>query len=98
MNTGLTHYAKLKKTGNVTEYLDYLDPDKDNIKEHSVDLGLRHDIEKALSKMPSAFASPIKSYFFDGKSYKDIAKEEKISLSALKMRLFRAKKMFKNIF
>ncbi len=102
VNTSLTHYTKVKKSSSELRYLDYLDPNKNDTNEEIVqnnpDPGLKHDVQSALAKIPSMFAEPLKAYFFEGKSYKQIAKDANISLSALKMRLFRAKKMLKKIF
>ena len=48
-----------------------------------------------LEKLPNAFSAVLKKYFFGGKSHKEIAAEDGISVVAAKLRLFRAKKAFK---
>src|SRR3989338_1583799 len=48
-----------------------------------------------LEKLPDAFSAILKKYFFGGKSHKEIAAEDGISVVAAKLRLFRAKKAFK---
>jgi len=50
-----------------------------------------------LTQMPLHLQSVLKRYYLEDKSYKTIAVEEKISIPTLKMRLFRAKKLFKKL-
>jgi DNA-directed RNA polymerase specialized sigma24 family protein len=47
--------------------------------------------------MPDHLRSVLQHYYMEDKSYRTIADEEGISISTLKMRLFRAKKMFKKL-
>ncbi len=89
-----------KTTGNVS----YLDPvlyDEDEKFGESVDLGNSTDhkaiISKTLAKMPEHLRRLLKLYYLEDKSYNDIAKIENISTTTLKMRLFRAKRLFKKL-
>ena len=50
-----------------------------------------------ISHLPKPLARLISLYYIEDKSYKEIAKQELITIPALKMRLFRAKKLLKNI-
>jgi len=48
-----------------------------------------------ISRLPKPLARLVSLYYIEDKSYKDIAKEESMTIPALKMKLFRAKKMLK---
>ena len=50
-----------------------------------------------LSRLPENLARLVSKYYLDDKPYKDIAKEESLTIPALKMKLFRAKKMLRNL-
>lgn len=99
INTSFTHYQKLKKnTGNVT----YLDPvlyDEDAKTGEETDFASLMDhkdvVAATIGKMPEHLGRLLRMYYLEDKSYKDIAKFEKISTTTLKMRLFRAKRLFK---
>ncbi len=52
-------------------------------------------VENAISRLPQQSQKLLTSYYLKDKSYKDIAGEENITVPALKMKLFRAKKLFK---
>ncbi len=99
MNTSFTHYQKIKKQG---AHVEYLDPVlyEDKIEVHH-DYANIHDVKAAvnavISQMPEHFARVLKLYYLDDKSYADICKEEKISIPTLKMRLFRAKRLFEKL-
>ncbi len=99
MNTSFTHYQKVKKTG---ESVEYLDPVlyEDSLEEHQ-DLGSIQDakaaVKEVIEKMPEHLARVLRLYYLEDKSYVDICKLEKISIPTLKMRLFRAKRLFKKL-
>lgn len=101
INTSFTHYQKLKKnTGNVA----YLDPvlyDDDEKFAEGSDISESSDhkaiITKTLDKMPEHLGRLLKMYYLEDKSYNDIALAEGISTTTLKMRLFRAKRLFKKL-
>lgn len=101
MNTSFTHYQKLKKTKGNVEYLDpvlYEDNPKLAVGTDFIfQKDARAGIEKIIEKMPEHLGRPLRSYYFDDMSYEDIAKKEKISISTLKMRMFRAKRLFKKL-
>jgi RNA polymerase sigma-70 factor, ECF subfamily len=54
-------------------------------------------VRSILSRMPEKLSRLLRLYFFEDKSYEEIAKEEKLSLSAVKSGLHRAKAKFRNI-
>ena len=99
MNTSFTHYQKLKKNSGNTEYLDpvlYEDKLGENNELASIH-DARKAVERTIGNMPEHLAKVLKLYYLDDKSYSDICKIEKISIPTLKMRLFRAKRLFKKI-
>ncbi|MEK7566515.1 MAG: sigma factor-like helix-turn-helix DNA-binding protein, partial [Patescibacteria group bacterium] len=52
-------------------------------------------VEGAISRLPTQAQKLLTSYYIEDKSYKDIAQEEEMTAAALKMKLFRAKRLFK---
>ncbi len=101
VNTSFTHYQKLKKTTGNVSYLDPVLYDEDEKFAETSDLGNASDhkaiITKTLGKMPEHLGRLLRLYYLEDKSYNDIAKIEKISTTTLKMRLFRAKRLFKKL-
>lgn len=100
VNTALTHYAKKKKSWEREAQLDQeiwaLIPDK-NLKQFEkkelVDL-----VASVLTRMPAPMARALSSFFIDGKTQEEIAREEGLSVGAVKTRVHRAKAEFKRIF
>lgn len=100
MNTAFTRYQDLKKKIDKEEYLDPL-----LHSEASVDEGVslaeikdaKETVRSVIEKMPEHLARILKLYYLDDKSYKEICQIEKISLAALKMRMFRAKRLFQKL-
>lgn len=102
MNTSFTHYQKLKKFGGKTEYLDnYLYDDERGPAAETADLAKVSDakaqVAEVIQKMPEHLGRLLKFYYLEDRSYQDIADKEKISMSTLKMRLFRAKRLFRKL-
>ncbi len=62
------------------------------------DLSIRNEVLAALAKLPEATAKILKLQFIEGKSQKEISKSEKISIPAVKTRVHRAKKLFKQAY
>jgi RNA polymerase sigma-70 factor (ECF subfamily) len=100
INTAITHYRKLKRGGEI------LSQDPVLFFEISEDLGIaslassmdaKAAVASTLEKMPSHLETVLRRYYFEDKSYRTIAAEEKISIPTLKMRLFRAKRLFKKL-
>lgn len=99
INTAITHYRKLKRGEFLVE-----DPalfevieqgNPDDFKFSLMDA--KAEVAEILAQMPEHLGKVLKMYYLEDKSYKTIAKEEKISIPTLKMRLFRAKKVFKKV-
>lgn len=53
-------------------------------------------VDKLLGTLPEDMVRILKKFYMEDKSYEDIALEEGIPLTTLKMRLFRARKLLKN--
>jgi RNA polymerase sigma-70 factor (ECF subfamily) len=91
-----TRYQKLKKLRGRT--MD-LDPEAyERLADESVfveDLSARDEVLVALSKLPEAASRILRLQFLEGKSQEEIAASEGSSVSAVKTRVHRAKKLFK---
>lgn len=68
-------------------------PDTQSFEE---DLTIRNEVLMALSRIPDAAARVLRMQFLEGKSQEEIALSEGQSISAVKTRVHRAKKLFKN--
>lgn len=100
MNTSFTHYQTLKKKFSNSEPLDQ-DVHSSLSDTDGRDVEIISDAKAAIgaviNKMPPHLASVLKLYYLEDKSYKEICKIEKISIATLKMRLFRAKRLFQRL-
>lgn len=101
INTSFTHYQKLKKTTGNVSYLDPVLYDEDAITGEIMDVVGMVDYKDAVAEtivqMPEHLGRLLKYYYLEDRSYRDIAAIEKISTTTLKMRLFRAKRLFKKL-
>lgn len=99
INTAITHYRKLRRGEFLTddpaiyEQIDEEAPDT----RYSFAADAKSAVAGALAQMPAHLQSVLRRYYLEDKSYRVIAAEENISIPTLKMRLFRAKKLFKKI-
>jgi RNA polymerase sigma-70 factor (ECF subfamily) len=67
--------------------------------EHFIDdLTIRDEVLVALAKLPEHMARVLRLQFIEGKSQEEIALEEGSSVPAIKTRVHRAKKLFKETF
>jgi len=62
------------------------------------DLSIRNEVLAALSKLPETAAKILRLQFIEGKSQEEIAELEKLSIPAVKTRVHRAKKLFKQTY
>lgn len=99
INTAITHYRKLKRGEFLSE-----DPsvfEKPSEEQFDAHLHERADaksvIAQTLAKVPKHLRGVLEAYYFEDKSYQAIAQEHDISIPTLKMRLFRAKRIFKKL-
>ena len=105
VNTALTHYRKLKKTFGDVSYLDeILSEDKEGEQDPNliVESALDKDdrmglIKEAIEMLPPESADLVKAHYIEDRPYEEIAKKHGISVGALKMKLFRARKVLKEL-
>lgn len=94
-----TRYQKLKKHRGVTAELDpELYEKAADTEDFLQDLSIRSEVLAALSRLPEAAARILRLQFIEGKTQEEIALSEDLSISAVKTRVHRAKKDFKNAF
>jgi RNA polymerase sigma-70 factor (ECF subfamily) len=100
INTALTQYARRKRRGEMTVELDEeiwnLIPDK-NLRQFEK-RELMDEVSSVLSRMTPLFAKALASFFLEGKSQEEMAKDEGVSVGAIKTRVHRAKKEFRKVF
>lgn len=101
MNNAFTHYQELKKKANSVEYLDPVLYEEEKPLSYNQDLAAISDAKTAvkavIEQMPEHLGRILALYYLEDKSYKDICRLEKISITTLKMRLFRSKRLFKKL-
>ncbi len=105
VNTSLTHYRKLKKTFGDVSYLDeILSKSEDSEEglglpiENTLDRDERVDtIKEAIKQLPAESAELVTAHYIEDRPYEEIAKKHGISIGALKMKLFRARKVLKGL-
>lgn len=100
INTALTKYARRKRRGGAEAALDEeiwaLIPDRDLRQFEKREL--QDLVASVLSRMPAPMSKALNSFFLDGKTQEEIAKEEGLSVGAVKTRVHRAKAEFRKIF
>lgn len=62
------------------------------------DLSIRNEVMAALSKLPETAAKILRLQFIEGKTQEEIAHTEDLSIPAVKTRVHRAKKLFKEAY
>ena len=62
------------------------------------DLSIRNEVLTALAKLPETAAKILKLQFIEGRSQEEIAASEGLSIPAVKTRVHRAKKLFKEAY
>lgn len=101
INTAITHYRKLKRGEFLAEDPSIFEPPQEDREIFDTRFSMAADakavVSETLTKLPEHLRSVVARYYLQDQSYKTIAKEEKISIPTLKMRLFRAKKLFKKL-
>lgn len=95
VNTTFSHYQRLKKKGMThieldPEFYETL-PDPANRSEEET---MRDYVASFLSRMPAQLARPLKLHFIDEYSQKEIATMEGTTVSAVKTKIYRAKREF----
>ena len=95
VNTTFTHYQKLKKKGTIQldldpEFYEGLADPADRSHEEQ----MRDYVASFLSRMPAQLARPLSLHFIDEYSQKEIADMEGTTVSAVKTKIYRAKREF----
>ncbi|MDP1707409.1 MAG: RNA polymerase sigma factor [bacterium] len=62
------------------------------------DLSIRNEVISALAKLPETASKILRLQFIEGKTQEEIAESEKLSVPAVKTRVHRAKKLFKQAY
>ena len=100
INTALTHYARAKRRGAAEFGLDEeiwaLIPDK-NLQQFEKK-ELQDVVASVLVRMPHGMARTLNLFFIEGKTQEEIAKQEGLSVGAVKTRVHRAKAEFKKVY
>ena len=97
VNTSYTFYQRLKKKQAVsmeffeTYKYDIID-EKNNLK---ADLETKEIVAKVLLELPEELKKIVEMHYLQDQSYETISKKEKLTIPAIKMRLFRGRKMMK---
>jgi len=99
VNTAISRYRKISKKWQA-ESADPLDLELASERNLSTeDIVLESEAKSVtadlLSRLPEKLARLMFKYYIEDKPYKDIAEEEILTIPALKMKLFRAKKLLK---
>lgn len=99
INTAITHYRKLKRGEILVEDPAIFNKAPEESREVRISLATdaKATVETVLAKMPDHLQTVLRRYYLEDKSYQTIAKEEQISIPTLKMRLFRAKRLFRKL-
>lgn len=101
VNTAISRYRKISKKWQA-ESLDPLDLELASEKNLSTENIVIESENKSItaeliSHLPKPLARLISLYYIEDKSYKEIAEKESLTIPALKMKLFRAKKILKDL-
>lgn len=98
-NTALTHYRKAKKRVGGTQYLDTFLYDALKGKDIESEIYSRILVKEVLDTMPRDMRELIEMHYLEELSYEEIAARKNLTIPALKMRLFRARELFrKNVY
>ncbi len=101
VNTAISRYRKISKKWQA-ESADPLDLELASEKSLSTeDIVLESETKSItadlISRLPKPLALLVSLYYIEDRSYKDIAEKESLTIPALKMKLFRAKKILKDL-
>jgi RNA polymerase sigma factor (sigma-70 family) len=95
-----TRYAMRRKEGGRRAELEpeHYESLPDARAEFLEDLSIRDEVIAALAKLPDASARILRLQFIEGKTQEEIAASEALSVPAVKTRVHRAKKLFKQAY
>lgn len=103
VNTSLTHYRKLKKGFGDVGYLDEILANHEDAEalfamEDNLDRKENIDgVREAINKLPGEASELLRAHYVEDRPYAEIAKKHRITIGALKMKLFRARKVLKDV-
>jgi len=102
VNTAISRYRKISKKWRM-ESTDPLDLELASERDFSTeDMVLAKEAKSVtadlISHLPKPLARLVSLYYIEDKSYKEIAKQESVTIPALKMKLFRAKKLLRALY
>lgn len=99
INTAITHYRKLRRGEFAVEDPGVFQEPGGEFMDTRISFSAdaKAAVARTLEKIPPHLGSVLRRYYLEDKSYRTVAKEENISIPTLKMRLFRAKKLFRKI-
>lgn len=96
-NTCYTHTARMASISRSVKTMDFAGLDTAG---HEDMMPIKEEasfVHSILSRLPRNLSRLLALYFFEDKSYEEIAMTENISLSAVRSGLYRARKQFKNL-
>ncbi len=97
-NTCYGHYTKRKAEQSLVTYVDFSEYDfAEALPEETGGTETERHVGAILRLMPESFANVLRLYFLEEKSQKEIAKIENISNEAVRVRIHRAKKFWREI-
>lgn len=97
INTCYSHASRQTQEAGRVKVMDLGDLDVVRSTDNSLEKEQTSFVQSVLSRLPCNLSRLLSLYFFEEKSYKEIAVLEHLSLSAVRSGLHRAKKQFKNI-
>ena len=99
INTALTQYQKTKRERGRTAQLDpeFYEMLPDTVSRQFEKEELRDYVISILSRIPENLADVLKLHFLEGRSHKEIAQSKKASEGAIKTRVHRAKRAFRDM-
>lgn len=98
LNTCYTQYSRKRKEVERVNYMEFADIDTLDTNQPYVGTDARERlslIKSIFVRMPQAMVRLLEEHILKGKSQKEIALQERVSQSAIRARIYRAKKLFK---
>ena len=97
LNTSFSHYQRLKKKQGVSleffeTYKYEIMDEKDNLK---ASVENKDIIQQVLAELPEDLKNIVEMHYLQDMSYETISKKEGLTIAAIKMRLFRGRKLMK---
>ena len=99
LNTAITHYHRMKKRE--LPIPEEVDPTAelahDGFRKATLDRETAEVVRSVLEVMPADLRDLLRAYYLEDQAYQTIADREGMTIGALKMKLFRARKVFKKM-